>query len=89
MLTNPVNYQLQFPNVPKRERSTGQAGESREKERRQLLSRTRRAAACSTEETALLGRSPGRGVRSASGCLEQRVREHGVFGELPLERPVL
>lgn len=37
----------------------------------------------------LLGRSPGRGMRSASSCLEQRVREHGVFSELSLESPVL
>lgn len=31
MLTNPGNYQLQFPNEPKRGRSTGQAGESRKR----------------------------------------------------------
>lgn len=60
MLTNPVNYQLQFPNVPKRERSTGQAGENREKERGgdKLLSGTLRSPAPVLRRPTLVGREP-------------------------------
>lgn len=75
MLASPVNYQMQFPNVPKRETSTGRAGESREKERGEgrLLRRPRRASAHSPEQTDTCWAGEPRQTHTdtVSGCSEQ------------------